>query len=65
MFSALSKRNIEILATFNFSSANAFNLVTSKNLSFGKGLMVGNNRMKVSIVGDNACNRLDMSNLSV
>ena len=27
-----------ILATFHLSSANAFNLVTSKILSFGKGL---------------------------
>ena len=34
----LSKREILILATFNLSSANAFNLVTSKILSFGKGL---------------------------
>ena len=37
VFSALSKRKIVILATFNLSSANAFNLVMSKNLSFGKG----------------------------
>ena len=30
VFSALSKRKILILATFNLSYANAFNLVTSK-----------------------------------
>ena len=36
VFSTLSKREIVILATFNFSSANAFNLVTSKILVFGK-----------------------------
>ena len=39
MFSALSKRKIVIIETFNLSSANAFNLVTYKNFSFGKGLM--------------------------
>ena len=39
VFSALSKRKIVILATFNLFSANAFNLVTSKNLPFGKGLI--------------------------
>ena len=33
-----SKRYIIILETFNLSSANAFNLVMSKILSFGKGL---------------------------
>ena len=38
MFSALSKRKIIILASFNLSSANAFFLVPPKNLSFGKGL---------------------------
>ena len=39
VFSALSKRKIIILATVNLSSANAFNLVTSKNL-FDKGLNI-------------------------
>ena len=38
MFSTLSKRAIVILATHDLSSANAFNLVPSKSLSFGKGL---------------------------
>ena len=38
MFSGLIKRKIIILETFNLSSANAFNLVTSKKLSFGNGL---------------------------
>ena len=42
MFSTLSKREIIILATFNFSSANAFNLVTFKILSFGKELNLSN-----------------------
>ena len=40
MFSILSRREIIILATFNLSSANAFNLVTSAILSFGKGLTI-------------------------
>ena len=33
------KRKINILASFNLSSANAFNLVLSNSLSYGKGLM--------------------------
>ena len=37
--SNLSKGEIVILATFNLLSANAFNLVTSKILSFAKGLI--------------------------
>ena len=36
VFSTLSKREIIMTATFNLSSANAFNLVLSKNLSSGK-----------------------------
>ena len=36
MFSSLSKRKIIILAIFSLSSANAFNLITSKILLFGK-----------------------------
>ena len=39
MFSVLSQRKIVILANFNLSSANAFNLVMCKNLSFGKGII--------------------------
>ena len=39
VFSTLSKRENVILATFKLSSANAFNLVMSKILFFGKGLM--------------------------
>ena len=38
MFSTPSKKVITILAAFNLSSANAFNLVSSKILSFGKEL---------------------------
>ena len=38
VFPTMSKREIIILATFNLSSANAFNLVMSKNLLFGKEL---------------------------
>ena len=38
MFSTLLKKEIVILAMLNLSSANAFNLVTSEILSFGKGL---------------------------
>ena len=38
VFSTLSKREIIIVATFNLSSANAFNLVTSAFFSFGKEL---------------------------
>ena len=38
VFSTLSKRKIVILAMFNLLFANAFNLVTSKILSFGTGL---------------------------
>ena len=38
MFSALSQTEIIILAKIFFSSAHAFNLVQSKNLSFGKDL---------------------------
>ena len=37
VFSSLPQREIVILATFNLWSANAFNFVMSKNLSFGKG----------------------------
>ena len=40
MFCSLSKTEILILATVNLSSANALNLVHSKKLSFGKGLVV-------------------------
>ena len=36
-FLLLSQREIVILAMYNLSSANAFNLVMSRNLSFGKG----------------------------
>ena len=36
LFSILWKREIVIAATFNLPSANAFNLVLSKNLSIGK-----------------------------
>ena len=36
--STLSKREIVIIVTLNLLSAIAFNLVASKNLSFGKGL---------------------------
>ena len=39
VFSSLPQREIVILATLNFSSASAFSLVMSKNLSFGKGLI--------------------------
>ena len=38
MFLALSKRELVIVAMFNLSSANAFNLVMSKIMSFGEGL---------------------------
>ena len=38
VFSTLSKEGIVILVTCNLSSANVFNLVMSKVLSFGKGL---------------------------
>ena len=38
VFSALSKRKILIQATSNLLSANLFNLVTSKNVTCGKGL---------------------------
>ena len=38
VFSTLSKREIINLATFNMSSANTFNFVTSKLLAFGKKL---------------------------
>ena len=40
VFSTLSKREIVILAKFTMSSASAFNLVTSRILSFGKELIV-------------------------
>ena len=48
MFSALSKRKIVILVALNLSSANAFNLVTFKNLSFCKGLIIGNDIIPVN-----------------
>ena len=38
VFLSLLQREIIILAMFNLSSANTFNLVMSKNLLFGKGL---------------------------
>ena len=38
VFSTLSRREIIILQTFDLSSANALNLVKSKNLPFGKEL---------------------------
>ena len=40
MFSTLSKREIVILAMFKMSSANTFNLITSKILSFGQELNI-------------------------
>ena len=40
VFSTLSKREIIILANYNLSSANAFNLVKSKTLSFGNGIIL-------------------------
>ena len=40
VFSSLSKQVIIIFAMFNLSSANASNLNQSKNLSFGKELMI-------------------------
>ena len=46
MFSTLSKREIIILATSNFTSANAFNFVQSKILSFGKELTIKCNSVK-------------------
>ena len=46
-FPTLSQSEIVILAMFNLSSANAFNLVMSKNLFFGKGLK--SCRFKISI----------------
>ena len=39
-FLLLSKREIVILVTFNLLSANAFSLVISRILLFGKGLYV-------------------------
>ena len=39
VFSTLSKGEILITTTFDFPSANAVNLVLSKNLLFGRGLM--------------------------
>ena len=45
VFSTLSYREIAILATFNLSSANAFNLVMSKILLFGKELRKNSNRI--------------------
>ena len=38
VFSTLEQSKIIILTMFNLSSANAFTMVTSKSLSFGKGL---------------------------
>ena len=43
MFSTLTKTEILILATSILSSASAFNLMTSKILSFGKELTVYHN----------------------
>ena len=40
MFTTISKIDIIILATFNMSSANALNLVQSKNLLFGNELVI-------------------------
>ena len=40
MFSTLPKTNFNFSAKFDLSSANAFNLDQSKNLSFGKELTV-------------------------
>ena len=39
VFSTLEQSKIIILTMFNLSSANAFTMVTSKSLSFGKGLI--------------------------
>ena len=39
MFSSLIKTNQNILVSFILSSANVFNFVESKGLSFGKDLM--------------------------
>ena len=48
LFSTLSKKEYVILATFNLSSANAFKLVTSKILSFGKGLTLSHTFLSLS-----------------
>ena len=40
VFSTPSQREIVILEMFNLLYINAFNLVMSKNLSFGKGLIL-------------------------
>ena len=45
VYSALSNREIIILATCNLLSANAFNFVTSKILLFGKDLIVPKQRL--------------------
>ena len=37
VFSSIKEKKIVILSTFDLSSANVFNLVTSKMLSFGNG----------------------------
>ena len=62
MFSTLSRREIIILATFDLSSANALNLVSSKTLSFGKELKRKYLQMTKPLEntvgkGENACNK--------
>ena len=50
VFSTLSKREILILPIFNLSSANSFNLVTPKILSFGE--RVNWHRMGMTEIND-------------
>ena len=54
VFSTLSKREIIIRGTYDLSSANTFNLVLSKNLSFGKELTEINDMVAQSLEPDQA-----------
>ena len=53
MFPTLPKTNFNFSATFDLSSANAFNLDQSKNLSFGNELI---NRGLIQNLNENAMN---------
>ena len=52
MFSTVFKRENVILAMSNMSSANAFNLVMSKILLFGKGLNYQRRKESDNILGN-------------
>ena len=57
MLSTLSKTEIIILATFNLSSANAFDLDQSRNLLFGKELTQYHTMLRFDVLQIYSCGK--------